>query len=513
MLNTGVAGIIGPISEITAMHTRSICDALEIPHLQVHWDIEARTDALSLNLYPRPEVLSKAYIDVVKGLGWDDFAIVYDNNEEVLLYKGFFSEARQRDWNLKTYQVKAGETFRDTFFRVKADGKKNIILDVKHYNLLVALKHAQQVGIMTESQSFIITSLDTITENLEDFMYSGSRIFTFRMVEDTNLELTTLLHDWTILAERTGKVNLPPPAILKTESALIYDAVKLLATSLGRLDRSQSFEVRPISCVDEEPWTHGTSLVNFMRPEIFRGLSGLVAFDEFGLRSTFTLDILVFNETGIENIGYWNSKGGLNITPSWLDAYSEFSISQRPLIVTTVTTEPFTMRRFTSLTTSGNSQFEGYAIDLIDELSLILNFKYEIRLCKDGKYGAEDPEGSGTWNGMIGELLRDEADIAIVDLTITRKREKVVDFTLPFMTTGVSILFTKPMKAESSLFGFLSPFTINVWFGLLITTAIASVVLFICGRMTPYEWDNPYPCKEDQPILMNELSLKVRRHD
>jgi hypothetical protein len=270
------------------MHTRSICDALEIPHIQVHWDVEARYDALSINLHPRPEILAKAYVDVARGLGWDDFAIVYDHNEQVILYKDVFSEGRLKEWNVKVYQVYDGKPFREIFDKVKADGKNNIILDVKHYNLKEALKHAQQVGLMTDAQSYIVTSMDMITEDLEDYMYSGTRLFTFRMIEDTNTELTTLLHDWSYLADRTGKVNTPAPRMLKvsdfflsntsfhftiqpfirqqTESALIYDAVKLLATSLGRLDRSQAIEIRPISCVDEVPWFHGTSLINYMRP-------------------------------------------------------------------------------------------------------------------------------------------------------------------------------------------------------------------------------------------------------
>ena len=164
------------------------------------------------------------------------------------------------------------------------------------------------------------------------------------------------------------------------------------------------------------------------------------------------------------------------------------------------------MKRIASDSPKGNARFEGYAIDLIDELSMLLNFKYEIRIAKDRKYGSEQPDGS--WNGMIGEVLRDEADLAIVDLTITRKREKVVDFTLPFMTTGVSILFLKPQKVESSLFGFLSPFTISVWIWLCLATALISMIFFLCGRLSPYEWDNPFPCKEDLPILMNECSVK-----
>ena len=35
-----------------------------------------------------------------------------------------------------------------------------------------------------------------------------------------------------------------------------------------------------------------------------------------------------------------------------------------------------------------------------------------------------------------------EADLALADLTITSKREKVVDFTVPYMQTGITILFS-----------------------------------------------------------------------
>ena len=152
-------------------------------------------------------------------------------------------------------------------------------------------------------------------------------------------------------------------------------------------------------------------------------MSGFLTFDEFGRRSQFTLDLLSLSRYGVENIGYWNTRGGLNITKSWLDSYSDYAITQRPWIVTTVETEPFTMKRIASDAPKGNAQFEGYAIDLIDELSPLLNFKYEITMCKDGEYGSQDKK-TGEWNGMIGELFREEADIAIVDLTITRKGEK-----------------------------------------------------------------------------------------
>ena len=37
---------------------------------------------------------------------------------------------------------------------------------------------------------------------------------------------------------------------------------------------------------------------------------------------------------------------------------------------------------------------------------------------------------------MLGNVTRNEVDMAVVDLTITAERQSVVDFTLPFMNTG-----------------------------------------------------------------------------
>jgi hypothetical protein len=53
----------------------------------------------------------------------------------------------------------------------------------------------------------------------------------------------------------------------QTESALIYDGIKLLATAMQDLDQSQSVDgIQPISCENGNPWLYGSSLINYMRP-------------------------------------------------------------------------------------------------------------------------------------------------------------------------------------------------------------------------------------------------------
>ena len=98
-------------------------------------------------------------------------------------------------------------------------------------------------------------------------------------------------------------------------------------------------------------------------------------------------------------------------------------------------------------------------------------------------------------------------DMAVADLTITSKREEAVDFTLPFMNTGISILFKKPTTKVTTLFSFLSPFSMVVWIYVVGAYVAVSVILFLVGRLSPYEWDNPHPCRRDEQVLENDFSL------
>lgn len=113
-----------------------------------------------------------------------------------------------------------------------------------------------------------------------------------------------------------------------------------------------------------------------------------------------------------------------------------------PLMVVTALSPPFTMYRanHSDRGLRGNDRFEGYCVDLLKELSTLMGFKYELKLADDGSYGSDT---RGIWNGMIGEVITGKVHMAIADLTITRSREQVIDFTLPFMGFGISVLYKK----------------------------------------------------------------------
>jgi ionotropic glutamate receptor len=76
-------------------------------------------------------------------------------------------------------------------------------------------------------------------------------------------------------------------------------------------------------------------------------------------------------------------------------------------------------------------QFLGFGIELIEKLASRIGFNFTFGVQEDREYGNKQSDGS--WNGMIGELQADRADLAITDLTITSDRVEAADFTMPFM--------------------------------------------------------------------------------
>lgn len=153
----------------------------------------------------------------------------------------------------------------------------------------------------------------------------------------------------------------------------------------------------------------------------------------------------------------------------------------KELSITTIKQDPYTL--------SEGSELEGYCIDLISELSKKLGFKYKVQLVKDDRYGAMD--ASGNWNGMVGEVIRGEADLAVAPLTLTAVREHFVDMTTPFMQTGIGFLLHKDLASEENSFSLLSPFSTEMWVGVLIAFLLTGLCIFLVGRISPSEWAEP----------------------
>ncbi|KAE9526559.1 hypothetical protein AGLY_013207, partial [Aphis glycines] len=135
--------------------------------------------------------------------------------------------------------------------------------------------------------------------------------------------------------------------------------------------------------------------------------------------------ILKISPDGVPNqLGTWTINEGLEMKYDALTVVS----GRRFFRVGTAKSIPWTFME---------DEWKGYCIDLIEKLSIEMNFKYEL-VIKD-QFGELDPV-TNKWNGLIGGLVDGELDIVIAALTMTSEREEVIDFIAPyFEQTGISI--------------------------------------------------------------------------
>uniref|UniRef100_A0A1S4G9X1 Uncharacterized protein n=1 Tax=Anopheles gambiae TaxID=7165 RepID=A0A1S4G9X1_ANOGA len=513
LLKTGVAGIFGPSSPKSALHVQSVCDEKEMPHIETRWD--AYTKLPTLNLHPHPHIMGRVFLDLVVAFEWKSFTVLYESGpwlpgiaDLLKMYdpKGTVT-VRQLDLGLNG-------NYRAVLRRVKLSEDKRIILACSIDSMPEVLRQAQQVGLLTDHHQIIVTSLDLHTIDLEPYQYSGTNITGVRLIdpeEDKIRQVADFLNASQIAKTLELQDGLNP-AKMRVETALMYDAVLLFAEALKHLIGSEPAHLlEPIAlrCDDTATWKNGYSVINYMKSSTIHGLTRSIRFDHQGHRSDFLLDIIELGPAGLEKVGVWNSTEGLNFTrkkEQTLLAFDDGTLQNRTFLVLTAISPPYGMLKDSPVKLTGNERFEGFGIDLIHELSLMLGFNYTFILQEDGVYGSLNRD-TKKWNGMVLELLEWRADLAITDLTITSDRESAVDFTMPFMNLGISILYRKPTKEPPSLFSFMSPFSKQVWLYLGGAYMMVSMSLFILGRISPKEWDNPYPCIEEPEELENQFSF------
>ncbi|CAH8528356.1 unnamed protein product [Schistosoma mattheei] len=134
---------------------------------------------------------------------------------------------------------------------------------------------------------------------------------------------------------------------------------------------------------------------------------------------------------------------------------------------------------------------EGLIIDILNEFSLRLQFRYRLFLPPDGEYGVKIT--NTTWNGMIGELLAGRTDIIAAPLTINKERSQDLFFIGPFMEDTLGILLNIPEQNEE-LFQMFLPFRYDIWLCLIGSIFIAAFLITIFSIISPFSaWNLALP--------------------
>ncbi|XP_071756732.1 glutamate receptor ionotropic, kainate 4 isoform X2 [Centroberyx gerrardi] len=387
---------------------------------------------------------------------------------------------------------------------IRDDKTATIIVDANATMSHIILERASELGMLSVYYTYIFTSLEFSLLRLDDVADQRVNIVGFSVFNRTH----PFFQDFLLSLNRSWQENCDhaPFAGTPLSSALLFDAVHAVVAAVQELNRSQNVGATQLSCKSSKIWEHGTSLMNYLRMVELDGLTGHIEFNSKGQRSNYALRIMQNSKDGLRQIGQWHSEDGLSMEKKLPSINVTDTLFNTTLTITTILENPYVMLRQNYQQLEGNERYEGFCVDMLRELADILKFKYRIRLVGDGLYGV--PGANGTWTGMVGELISRKADLAVAGLTITAEREKVIDFSKPFMTLGISIMYRVHLGRRPGYFSFLDPFSPGVWLFMLLAYLAVSCVLFLVARLTPYEWYNPHPCLKGRcNLLINQYSL------
>ncbi|XP_046988610.1 glutamate receptor ionotropic, kainate 2-like [Schistocerca americana] len=505
----GVAGVVGPRQTASTDIVRSVCDRLEIPQIVVNWDPKPPPSRrYQFNLHPDAEFVAQALVDVLHELQWRSYTVLYQGDESLVRLRSVLQERDRTDPPVAVRQLDESGDYRPMLKAIKQSSESRLVLDCDTDMILPVLRQAAEVKLTEVYQSYLLTSLDAHTLDLTQFRLSGTNITTLRLIQPDSEAVLKTMQDFEYRWNKTP-VTITPHT-MRVESALTYDAVRVLAAALFQTSTIGRLRTWPLSCLGEEAvWDHGISVRDFIRDMRHEGLSGNIMFDAEGRRVGFSLEVLELSAAGFRPVAKWTPEEGFVSSKTETETLEEKqSILQgRHLIVSSRIGAPYLMEKeHTTPPRVGNDRYEGYSMDLITQIAEILNFTFEFKLAPDGQYGNRN-EKTGTWNGLVGELIAGRADLAICDLTITEERQSAVDFTMPFMNLGISILYSKSEKADPNLFSFLDPFTVDVWIYMATAYLGVSLTFFALARMAPGEWDKGHPCDPEPTELENTFNM------
>ncbi|XP_020293044.1 glutamate receptor ionotropic, kainate 1 isoform X2 [Pseudomyrmex gracilis] len=500
-LSRSVQGIFGPSDPLLGAHIQSICEALDVPHLEARVDFEPTFKEFSINLYPAQDHLNKAFKDLMSFLNWTRVAIIYE--EDYGLFRLQDLVKSPPSVRTEMYIRQAGpRSYRQVLREVRHKEIFKLIVDTDPAHMQQFFRAILQLQMNDYRYHYMFTSFDIETFDLEDFKYNSVNMTAFRLVDLDEPKVAEVLKQMERFQPAIGHAILNKTGVIEAEPALVYDSVQVFAHGLAALDRSHDLRPANLSCEKEEPWDDGLSLYNYINAAGLHGLTGHIEFND-GKRNNFKLDLLKLKKEELVKVGEWKSGSGINVTD--MDAFYETTATNITLVVMTREERPYVMVKEDKNLT-GNARFEGFCIDLLKWIANQVGFQYAIKLVPDHMYGVYDPE-TKEWNGIVRELMEKRADLAVASMTINYARESVIDFTKPFMNLGIGILFKVPSSQPTRLFSFMNPLAVEIWLYVLAAYMLVSFTLFVMARFSPYEWNNPHPCLAESDVVENQFSV------
>ncbi|XP_042592524.1 glutamate receptor ionotropic, NMDA 2A-like [Cyprinus carpio] len=335
------------------------------------------------------------------------------------------------------------------------------------------------------------------------------------MEEARSLGLTGAGYVWIVPSLPSGNLEQTPEAFPTGMISVAYDewdypletrvqdAVGIISSAAAAMFREEGrIPDGTASCYgqSEKPEVPPSALRRYMMGVSLGGKDH--SFMDDGYQVNPKLVVIVLNtQREWEKMGRWENHTLKLKFPVWprYNSFGDIDADENHLSIVTLEERPFVIvddvdiltgtcmrnsvpcRKHIKDNTTEDSYIKqcckGFCIDILKKIARNVKFTYDLYLVTNGKHGKKI---NNVWNGMVGEVVYKKAVMAVGSLTINEERSEAIDFSVPFVETGISVMVSRSNGTVSPS-AFLEPFSASVWVMmfvmLLIVTAIA-VFLF-----------------------------------
>ncbi|XP_055803219.1 glutamate receptor 3.6-like isoform X4 [Solanum dulcamara] len=544
-METDTMAIVGPQSSVIAHVVSNIANELQVPLLSF-----AATDpSLSSLQYPffvrtspSDKFQMEAIAEMVEYYEWREVIAIYIDDD--FGRNGIVALADQLAKRRCSISYKAAmkpeatlDDARDVLVQVALRESRIMVVHTYPSKGLEIFSMAQYLGMIDKGYVWIATNwLSTILDAAgplpSEKKESLEGAITLRVHTPGSELKQKFVSRWSNLTRKAGVTG---PSGMSTYALYAYDTVWLLARAIneffnqgGNVSFSKDPRLTELNSgslnLDSMSIFHEGKL---LRDNIFKvnmtGVTGPFSFTPDKNLFCPTFEVINVVGTGFRKVGYWSEYSGLSIVPPET-LYSKppnrsasnqqlhsiiwpGQITQRPrgwvfpnngrqLIIGVPNRASF--REFVGKR-PGSDSFRGYCIEVFTNAVDLLPYAvpYKLVAFGDGHNNPDDTE-------LMRLITAGVYDAAIGDIAITTNRTKMVDFTQPYIESGLVVV--APVKEQNSnAWAFLSPFTPRMWFVTGSFFLIVGTVIWILEHRLNDDFRGP-PSKQIVTVLWFSFS-------
>jgi len=532
LLSRNISILIGPMETSAVIATHPLCVRARVPQIAPLTSLqtiqtENAGSSYLLRMSPAETLKAKVIAEIVKHYNWQTMAVLGYQDKEVSKGQSEFRLiAYEKEWNLvvaKLFQPDPRKP-RDivSWFAIKSlqssDSTRLAVVFCPAWAVSKLIHGAQRWGLDLEKWTWIFSDFGNQEADLlgpSGVVPNNMRgLLGIKPSFSKGVRFQQFKQAWNLRA---------PNKSLTVSAGRVYDSVFVAAKGIKSAINSGVDLSKPPTYLgfcgnlDEQPENpSGKELARHLNEVRMEGVMGEIQAKDPDSFGSANFDVINLRENGPYKVGEWNERGlqmFKNKTPVWPSGSSKIPkdipniLKGETLTVTAILAPPFVMRKGDLKSfTNESEEFEGLAIDILQEMRKELGFNYKIYLAPDGKFGVRD-RLTGEWNGVVKEIIDKNADLSIAPMTISSDRQTVLDFTQPYMTFGLAYMM-RVKDVDANYFRFLSPFHKDLWVAIGVLVMVMSLLLWICSVFSP--WGYYGRClqarspKELTPEVLNE---------